>query len=93
MNPEQAAIIANGTEDRSGTTIKSRKWKKYRGKIKKYRGKVIIPYVISSSYNSKERANIARAIKEYRRKTCLRYAVPPIIRTLYGRYYKLLFGY
>ena len=66
LNPEQTAEMADESEDRSATTITQRKWKKYEGKV-------IIPYTITNSYNGKEKANIARAITEYRKNTCLRY--------------------
>ncbi|KAK7080142.1 Meprin A subunit beta [Halocaridina rubra] len=33
----------------------------------------VIPYVISSSYNSNERATIAMAMKNYQEKTCIRF--------------------
>ena len=32
----------------------------------------VVPYTISSSFNDEERAIIARAIKEYHAKTCIR---------------------
>ena len=66
LNPEQTATIADESEDRSATTVPNHKWKKYGGNV-------IIPYTITKSYDSQERANIARAITEYRKNTCLRY--------------------
>ena len=39
---------------------------------KKVNGMVHVPYVISSSYSSTERANILRAAKEFEDKTCIR---------------------
>ena len=69
LSDEQAAIIANGTEEalmslRAATTVNSHKWPKW--------GTVRVPYVLSSSFNSRERAAIARAISEFQSKTCIR---------------------
>ena len=40
-------------------------WRKWPGGV--------IPYVISSSFNSRERSIIAKAMKEYHEKTCIRF--------------------
>ena len=69
LNPEQAALIANGTNDENIRSLRAssrkRKWQKI-GSI------VPIPYILSSSYTSSERATIARAFTEFKRKTCIR---------------------
>ena len=52
-------------EERSAATNKNMLWKKYNGVVH-------VPYVISSSYNSAERANILRAIEEFQKYTCIR---------------------
>ena len=62
-NPEVQERIKTG--DRSATTIKQQLWKKYDGVVH-------VPYVISSSYNSNERAVIKRAVDEYAKYTCIR---------------------
>ena len=60
---EIAKMSQNGY--RSATTRRDRKWEK--------RGSTVqVPYVLSSSYDEEERASIARAIKEYQSKTCIR---------------------
>ena len=69
LNTEQAAMIENeGIEDfvslRAAST--KRKWAKI-GNI------VPIPYLLSSSYSSSERATIARAFTEFETKTCVRF--------------------
>jgi len=51
--------------ERSAATNKRKLWKKYGGFVH-------VPYVISSSYTAAERANIDRAIQEFREKTCIR---------------------
>ena len=68
LNAEQAAIIANGTEEdlRSASTDDRHRWPKSGSNI-------LVPYVLSSSYSKKERARIARAFTEYELKTCIRY--------------------
>ena len=70
LNAEQAAIIANGTEKalmslRAATTVNYHKWTKSGSTAR-------VPYVLSSSFSSTERANIARAISEFQSKTCIR---------------------
>ena len=70
LNAEQAAIIANGTEKalmslRAATTVNYHKWTKSGLTAR-------VPYVLSSSFSSTERANIARAISEFQSKTCIR---------------------
>ena len=69
LNTEQAAMIeTEGNEDfislRAAST--KRKWTKI-GNI------VPIPYLLSSSYSSSERATIARAFTEFETKTCVRF--------------------
>ena len=70
LSDEEIAEMSNNTEEalngyRSATTRRDRKWKK--------RGSTVqVPYVLSSSYDEKERAYISRAIKEYQSKTCIR---------------------
>ena len=73
LNAEQAAIIANGTEEalvalRAATTVNYHKWTKSGSNAR-------VPYVLSSSFSSSERANIARAISEFESKTCIRYDI------------------
>ena len=73
LNVEQAAIIANGTEEalvalRAATTVNYHKWTKSGSNAR-------VPYVLSSSFSSSERANIARAISEFESKTCIRYKI------------------
>lgn len=73
LSNEQAAIIANGTEEalmslRAATTLNYRKWPMNSLKAQ-------VPYVLSSSFNSRERAAIARAISEFQSKTCIRYSL------------------
>ena len=70
LNAEQAAKIANGTEEalmslRAATTVNYHKWTKSGSTAQ-------VPYVLSSSFSSAERANIARAISEFQSKTCIR---------------------
>ena len=70
LNAEQAAIIANGSEKalmslRAATTINYHKWTKSGSTAR-------VPYVLSSSFSSSERANIARAVSEFQSKTCIR---------------------
>ena len=70
LNAEQAAIISNGTEKalmslRAATTVNYHKWTKSGSTAR-------VPYVLSSSFSSTERANIARAISEFQSKTCIR---------------------
>ena len=66
LNKEQAEIIENETEDRSAITVPDMKWKKRNGNV-------IVGYTFRSRYNSEERANIARAISEIAKHTCIRY--------------------
>ena len=71
LNKEQADMIKNEGVDglmslRAASTINYHKWTKSGSTA-------TVPYVISSSYSSSERANIARAISEYQSKTCIRY--------------------
>ena len=66
LSKKQAEIIENETEDRSAITVPDMKWKKRRGKV-------IVGYTFRSRYNSEERANIARAISEIAKHTCIRY--------------------
>ena len=68
LNNEQKTMIQNEAEEdvispRAVST--KRKWTKI--------GNVVpIPYVISSSYTSVERATLARAFTEFETKTCIR---------------------
>ena len=71
LNNEQAAIIANGTEEersalRAATTTSYHKWPKSGSTVS-------VPYEISSSFSSSERAVIARAFSDYQSNTCIRY--------------------
>ena len=71
LSEEQAAIIANGTEEalmslRAATTVNYHRWPKSGSTAE-------VPYVLSSSFNSRERAAMARAISEFQSKTCIRY--------------------
>ena len=72
MSEEEAHIMIDGTEEdrnaMSGRYRKTRKWP-----MDRRRQKVIIPYIISGSYNRKENANILRAFMEYEKKTCIKY--------------------
>jgi len=68
LTPEQASIIINGTENdliSMRSAIKERHWPK-KG------SNVIIPYTISGTYSPNERNNIARAMDEYEKNTCIR---------------------
>ena len=70
LNAEQAAMIANQTEDalialRAASTVSYHKWPKSGSTAG-------VPYVLSSSFSSSERANIARAISEFQSRTCIR---------------------
>ena len=68
LNTEQAAMIEKeGVEEIISLRAASikRKWAKI-GNI------VPIPYLLSSSYSSSERATIARAFIEFETKTCIR---------------------
>ena len=69
LNNEQKEMIENdlGYNLASSRAVtRKRKWAKI-GSI------VPIPYVISSSYTSEERATLARAFNEFESKTCIRY--------------------
>ena len=70
LDEEEAQAMINGTKDdigssRSAMTSTRRKWPKSGGIVR-------VPYVISSSYNRAEKANINRAFQEYADKTCIR---------------------
>ena len=72
MSEEEAHIMIDGTEEdrnaMSGRYRKTRKWP-----MDRRTQKVIIPYIISGSYDRKENANILRAFMEYEKKTCIKY--------------------
>jgi hypothetical protein len=85
LNTEQAAAIRNGTKEalmslRAASTINYHKWTKSGSTVS-------IPYVISSSFSSTERANIARALSEFQSKTCIR-IVPRSTQVDYVSVYK-----
>ena len=68
LNTEQAAMIQNEADQdlislRAAST--KRRWPKIGSTVP-------IPYVLSSSYSSSERATIARAFTEFKMKTCIR---------------------
>ena len=65
LNPQQAELLENGTEDRNAITLLSMKWPKANGVVK-------IPYYLRTNYNTKQRAVISRAITEIESKTCIR---------------------
>jgi len=67
LNPEQATAIAEDRmEDLRSASTKSRhKWPKVGSNVQ-------VPYVISSSFSTSDRAKIANAFQEYASKTCLR---------------------
>ena len=68
LSQEQADMIRKEEKEslvRSASTVNFHKWPKS--------GSVFnVPYVISSSFTSPQRANIARAISEFKSKTCIR---------------------
>ena len=70
LDEDQAATLPNGTEEhlRSAVNDSRAKWPKSGSNVH-------IPYVISSSYSTIERARLARAFKEYESKTCIRYEI------------------
>ena len=70
LSDEEIAQMSNTTVEvlngyRSATTRRDLKWKKRDSTVQ-------VPYVLSSSFDEKERAHISRAIKEYQSKTCIR---------------------
>ena len=68
LNNEQKEMIENDlgySLASSRAVTRKRKWAKI-GNI------VPIPYVLSSSYTSEERATLARAFEEFESKTCIR---------------------
>ena len=83
LNAEQATIIENGTEEdlRSASTISSHKWPKSGVNVH-------IPYLISSSFDASDRANIAKVFKEYESKTCLRYKQYNIVAIAFMSYFR-----
>ena len=69
LSSAQVDIIEDGTDKDSflqRAATKKRKWTKIQNIVP-------IPYVLSSSYTSSERATIARAFTEFETKTCIRY--------------------
>ena len=69
LSSAQVAIIEDETDKDSflqRAATKKRKWTKIQNIVP-------IPYVLSSSYTSSERATIARAFTEFETKTCIRY--------------------
>ena len=72
MSSEDAQKMFGGTEEeneaaRSAIRAKNKKWPKSKD------DNVYIPYVISRSFSTTERANILRAFQEYTKNTCIRY--------------------
>ena len=68
LTAKEAEIIVNGTkEDKISmrSEIHESHWPKHNSLI-------YIPYVISDVYDKKERAHIARAVKDYQDNTCIR---------------------
>ena len=69
LNEEQKEMLEKDFEGilaSSRAVSRKRMWAKF-GNI------VPIPYVLSSSYTSEERATLARAFKEFETKTCIRF--------------------
>ena len=65
LTEKQYDQIVNGTTKRALGIINTKYWPKT--------GKVVnIPYMIDNVFDKNERAHIARAIDEYRKKTCIR---------------------
>ena len=59
--------LDEGTDDRAGTTLEFQKWPRAEGSLY-----VEIPYTISSSFSSEERAAIASGMEQFHAKTCIR---------------------
>ena len=71
LSKEDLAIVMNETSEglistRAALKIHRRKWPKSGSYVN-------VPYVISSSFLSEERAVIAKAFREFGSKTCIRY--------------------
>ena len=60
--------LDEGTDDRAGTTLSSDKWPR----AEEDSLYVEIPYTISSSFSSEERAAIASGMEQFHAKTCIR---------------------
>ena len=60
--------VDESTDDRAGTTIELMKWPR----AKEDSLYVEIPYTISSSFSSEERAAIASGMEQFHAKTCIR---------------------
>jgi len=68
LTQEQASIIINGTEDdliSMRSSIRENHWPK-KG------ANVYIPYTMTGKFSKTERSNIARAMAEYEKNTCIR---------------------
>ena len=65
LTAEQAAIIEKGTYEELRSASTRNRWPKSGSNV-------LIPYVLSSSYSTSERAGIAKAFKEYESNTCIR---------------------
>ena len=59
--------LDEGTDDRAGTTLEFQIWPRAEGSLY-----VEIPYTISSSFSSEERAAIASGMEQFHAKTCIR---------------------
>ena len=68
LTEKQAGIIMNGTKQdlvSMRSAIRERHWPERDSKV-------YIPYTISSTYSTSEKANIARAIEDFEKNTCIR---------------------
>ena len=68
---EKGHDLDKTTNDRSGTTDLSKKWPR----AEEDSLYVEIPYTISSSFSTDDRATIAAAIEQFHAKTCIRLVV------------------
>ena len=68
LTPLQVEIIKQGNKTDSvkvRSAIKTNHWPKREKHV-------FIPYIITGNYSRKEKANIARAISDFEKKTCIR---------------------
>ena len=73
LNSQEKEIIANGTKNDSISMRAALREGHWNGNPRD--DNVYIPYTISRDFRKSERQNIARAIEDYEKQTCIRYII------------------
>ena len=73
LNTQEKEIIVNGTEKDSISMRSALREGHWNGNPRD--DNVYIPYTISRDFRRSERRNIARAIEDYEKQTCIRYTI------------------